>query len=207
MKKRIPLDDSLSPSGTVFASLWFSPGSNFGGGFPDSKFIFRYASDCLKIVSLALAAALFTGCGGVGKPGNMGGPTAEIRKQQIATEPTGDFYYGRRYFIKYTRFWGYLRKPGEPAKNAQLVIFNESRKLAPDRLPENGPPGQRYGFDQNYEYRIRGYYSGRQLYENISNQVLPEFQLLGYEVIDKKPGWLFRPNDVYQPESFTLTPR
>ena len=163
---------------------------------------------CLaSLVGLALAASLFSGCGAFTKTGNMGGPTAEIRSQQIAAEPTGDFFYGRRYVVKYTRFWGYLRTPGQAAKNARLVVFNEARQLAPDRLPEDGPAGQCFGFDQNYEYRIRGYFTGREVYENYSNQFLPEFQLLGYEVIDKSPGWLFRPADVYKPNALTLTPR
>ena len=40
-------------------------------------------------------------------------PTVSDRKAQIAAEPRGDFYYGRRYFVEKTRFWGYLREPGQ----------------------------------------------------------------------------------------------
>jgi len=172
-----------------------------------AKFELPLARSLANLVGLALAASLLTGCGGFMRPGNMGGPTVQVRAQQIATEPTGDFFYGRRYCVKYTRFWGYLRSPGQAAKSARLVVFNEASKLAPDRLPEDGPAGRRFGFDQNYEYRIRGAYTGRTVYENYSNQFLPEFQLLGYELIDKSPGWLFRPNDVYKPNALTLTPR
>jgi len=144
---------------------------------------------------------------GVYGPPNLGGPTVAERKAKIASEPTGSFYYGRRYYVQKTRFWGYLRKPRQSASNAKLVIFNESKKRNPDRLPEAGPVGQRYGFDQNYEYRIRGYYTGETVYEVNSNQFLPEFMLTGYEVVERKPGWLFSPKDHYNPESLTMRPR
>lgn len=139
--------------------------------------------------------------------GNMGSETQEARSAKIASEPRGDFYYGRRYYVYKTRFWGYLRKPGESANRSKLVVFNETQKTNPDRLPENGPAGQRYGFDQNYEYRIRGSYTGRQIYEPNSNQFLPEFKLSGYEVVDRNPGWLFRPDDRYDQSRVSLVPR
>jgi hypothetical protein len=159
-------------------------------------------------ISLALAfITLLTSCRGLVDSGLMGGPTADVRAAEIAKEPRGQFFYGRRYFVKYTRFWGYLRKPRQSAKQARLVIFNESVKTAPDRLPEEGPAGKCYAFDQNYEYRIWGYYTGRKVYENYSNQILPEFKLIDYQLINPKPGWLFRPDDVYNPNEFKLVPR
>ncbi len=136
----------------------------------------------------------------------MGGPPPEFRAAEIATEPTGDFHYGRRYFVKRTRFWGYLRRPREPWSSARLVVFNESRKRSPDRLPEDGPPGRRYGYDANYEYRITGYYTGETVYDPNSNQFLPEFMLTGYKLLDANPGWLFSPSDHYDPIRFTLLP-
>lgn len=84
----------------------------------------------------------------------MGGPTEEERAIAITNEPKGNFYYGRRYYVEKTRFWGYLREPGQSASKSKLAIFRESRVQNPDRLPEDGPPGQRYGFDTNYELRI-----------------------------------------------------
>lgn len=158
------------------------------------------------MMPLALLATLLGACGPV-EPANMGGPPADVRAAEIAREPTGDFFYGRRYFVKYTRFWGYLRQPGQAAKQAKLVVFNESRKDAPDRLPEDGPPGRRYAFDHNHEYRIWGYYTGREVYENFSNQILPEFQLIDYQLVNRNPGWLFRPEDHYDPEKLSLKPR
>ena len=114
-------------------------------------------------------AMLLGSCATGGYPGaygspNMGGPLPEVRAADIASEPSGNFYYGRRYFVKKTRFWGYLRKPRQSANTARLVVFNESKKRNPDRLPEEGPPSKRYGFDQNYEYKIYGYYTGDKVY-------------------------------------------
>lgn len=160
-----------------------------------------------KFGLFSLIAVLLSQCGSLSGTGNMGGPTAEARAAQIATEPKGDFYYGRRYYVHKTRFWGYLRKPGQSARDAKLVVFRESNKLCPDRLPENGPDGQRYGFDHNYEYRIWGRYTGRQVYDINSNQFLPEFLLLDYQLVNTQPGWLFRPSDRYEPTRITLMPR
>jgi hypothetical protein len=160
-----------------------------------------------RLFFLVAICPLLTQCGDSLGSGNMGGPTVEVRNAKIAAEETGDFYYGRRYFVNKTRFWGYLKKPRESWRRAKLVIFNESQKTSPDRMPENGPPGQRYAFDQNYEYKIRGSYTGREVYEPNSNQFLPEFRLSGYEVVDRNPGWLFRPDDRYDSVRITLTPR
>lgn len=159
------------------------------------------------LLAAFLCPLVFTGCGGFVGSGNMGGPTVDERNARITTEPTGDFYYGRRYFVEKTRFWGYLRKPRQPWSSARLVIFREDRQTNPDRLPETGPPGQRYGFDNNYEYRIWGYFTGRDAYDPNSNQVLPEFMLTRYEVVDRQPGWLFRPDDHYDQYRITLMPR
>ncbi len=139
--------------------------------------------------------------------GNLGGPTVEVRNAQIAGEPTGDFYYGRRYFVEKTRFWGYVRKPRQPWNRAQLVIFREDRMKNPDRLSESGPPGQRYGFDNNFDYRIRGNFTGEKAYDPNSNQFLPVFMLTGHEVVDRQPGWLFRPDDRYDRFKVTMLPR
>mgnify|MGYP005998104581 CR=1 FL=1 len=168
----------------------------------------------LLLIVPVIAAALLSSCsdgggssGVIYGPANMGGPTVAERKAQIASEPTGSFYYGRRYYVEKTRFWGYLRKPRQSASSSQMVVFNESKKRNPDRLPENGPVGQRYGYDQNYEYRIYGYYTGQNVYEVNSDQILPEFMLTGYEVVNKNPGWLFNPKDSYNPQSLTLVRR
>jgi hypothetical protein len=162
----------------------------------------------IQLLGWVMVSCLLTQCGiSSGGPGNMGGPTVEERDAQIACEPTGDFFYGRRYYVEKTRFWGYLRQPRQPWSRAKLVIFKEDKKTNPDRLPEDGPPGQRYGFDNNFEYRIRGYFTGRPSYEPNSNQDLPEFMLTGYEVVNRNPGWLFRPDDRYNRFQITVYPR
>lgn len=162
----------------------------------------------LRMVLLGAACGLLTHCGPIYPgTGNMGGPTVEERNAKIASEPTGDFFYGRRYYVEKTRFWGFVRKPGQAWNSAKLVVMREDKKHNPDRLPENGPPGQRYGYDQNYEYRLHGYYTGQTSLEPNSNQFLPEFMLTGYEVVDRQPGWLFRPDDRYDANLISLTPR
>ncbi|MGB0775631.1 MAG: hypothetical protein ACPG32_08970 [Akkermansiaceae bacterium] len=168
----------------------------------------------MKWYFVSLLGALFlNACSNSGSssgaygPPNMGGPSTADRAAKIASEPTGNFFYGRRYYIHKTRFWGYLRKPRQSASSAKLVMINESKKRTPDRKPEDGPLGNRYGFDNNYEYRIRGYYTGEKVYEVNSNQFLPEFMLTGYEVVNRNPGWLFSPKDHFNPKSITLKPR
>ncbi len=162
----------------------------------------------LKLTLLSLACVLLCQCaGGSLGPPNMGGPTPEVRQAAIANEPTGNFYYGRRYYVEKTRFWGYLREPRKPASTAKLVLFREQIKKNPDRLPETGPPGERYGFDNNYEYRIYGRYTGEEGYDPNSNQFLPVFLLTDYELVNSNPGWLFSPEDHYHPHRFTLMPR
>ena len=162
----------------------------------------------LALVCLVLCQCAGSSSSGVRTgPPNMGGPSAEVRAAAIASEPIGNFYYGRRYYIQKTRFWGYLRKPGQSASSAKLVLFDESSKRSPDRLPENGPPGARYGFDNNYEYRINGNYTGQEAYDPNSNQFLPVFRLTSYQLVNRNPGWLFSPQDHYDPYRVTLAPR
>lgn len=167
----------------------------------------------LTALTLATPFAFLTSCGSAGgsfnpgKAGNLGPlPHPEVRQAQIANEPRGNFFYGRRYFVNKTRLWGYLRKPGEPWKKSKLVIMNEDVKHQPDRYSENGTGDKRYSFDQNYEYKIYGSYTGKKAYDPNSNLFLPEFRLTGYELINKQPGWIFHPRDYYDPYTVTLRP-
>ena len=159
-----------------------------------------------RLLSLSLISLLLCQCSGTMGGGTMGGPTPVERKAQIASEPTGDFFYGRRYYVKKTRFWGYVRKPRQSWSRSKLVILRDDKKKAPDRLPEIGPNGRAYGFDQNYEYKLTGYYTGKSAYDPNSNQILPEFMLTGYEVVNRNPGWLFDPSDYYDEHRLTLLP-
>src|SRR5213082_512005 len=106
--------------------------------------------------------------------------------QRIAAEPAGDYFIGRRYYKPDFKFWGYVRRPGQPWSAAQLVMLNEKQKLAPDREKLD------FGSDNNYEYKLYGYFSGDKVYEPASNGIYPEFVLKGYELISMNPPPIFR---------------
>jgi hypothetical protein len=104
----------------------------------------------------------------------------------IQSEPPGNYFIGRRYYKPDYKFWGYVRRPGQPWSTAELVMFNENQKLAPDREQIN------FGFDNNYEYKLYGYFSGDKIYEPASNGIYPEFVLKGYELISTSPAPIFK---------------
>ena len=60
-------------------------------------------------------------------------------------------------------------------------MLNEKQKLAPDR------ERLEFGGDNNYEYKLYGYFSGDKVYEPASNGIYPEFVLKGYELISMNP--------------------
>src|SRR5213080_2986359 len=98
-----------------------------------------------KPVFFATALLFFAGC--QTEPGGI--QNAKIAMaQRIAAEPTGDYYIGRRYFKPDFKFCGYVRRPGQPWSQAQLVMLNEKQKLAPDRA------ALKFGSDNNYEYKL-----------------------------------------------------
>ena len=111
----------------------------------------------------------------------------------------GSEWVGRRYVTRQTRFWGFVKKPNEPWSKARLVIMNERYKQVPDRLQELAAEGRGQGFDHNYEYRLKGTFSGNEVYDPNSDKVLPEFVLRDYELINKNPEQLFAPNNTYSP--------
>ena len=106
--------------------------------------------------------------------------------QRIAVEPAGDYFIGRRYYKPDYKFWGYVRRPGQPWSTAQMVMLNEKQKLAPDREQLN------FGSDNNYEYKLYGNFSGDTVYEPASNGIYPEFVLKGYELISTNPAPIFK---------------
>ena len=132
-----------------------------------------------------LALVAVTGCE---SPELSGIRAARLAQRgRIAQEPPGDYFIGRRYYNVNYKFWGYVRKPGQPWSTAQLVMLNEKQKLAPDREVNQ------IGADDNCEYRLYGKFTGDTVYEPASNHVYPEFQLTGYELIDKNPPSIFPP--------------
>ncbi len=122
------------------------------------------------------------------------------QRRAILQEPPGDYFIGRRYYNETYKFWGYVRKPGQPWKDARLVMFNEKQKLAPDRAANH------FGEDNNSEYRLFGRFTGDSVYEPPSNRLLPEFQLKGYELISRNPPSIFpldpdaTPTTIRQPD-------
>jgi len=105
---------------------------------------------------------------------------------RIAAETPGDYFIGRRYYKPDFKFWGYVRQPGQPWSTAQLVMLNEKQKLAPDRQALS------FGSDNNYEYKLYGYFSGERVYEPASNTIYPEFVLKNYELVSTTPPPIFK---------------
>ena len=135
--------------------------------------------NCILVGLLFLA-----GCATV-QDGGMQRAKVEAARQ-IAAETPGDYFIGRRYYKPDFKFWGYVRRPGQPWSSAQLVMLNEKEKLAPDREQ------MKFGFDNNYEYKLHGYFSGEKVYEPASNTIYPEFILKGYELISTSPSPIFK---------------
>jgi len=135
-------------------------------------------------LDLLLALFLLAGCGGIPQ-GIQQARAASM--QSIQAEPTGDYFIGRRYFKRGEfKFWGYVRRPGQPWSTAQLVMLNEKQKLAPDREQ------LRFGFDNNYEYKLWGNFSGDKVYDAGSDGIYPEFVLKKYDLISDHPAPIFR---------------
>ena len=103
----------------------------------------------------------------------------------ISAEKPGPYFIGRRFYKVDYKMWGWVKKPGEPWKSAQLVMFNEQKKLAPDR------EHNAIGSDNNYEYRLTGSFSGEKIYEPASDSFYPEFILTGATVISTNAPLIF----------------
>ncbi len=135
---------------------------------------------CLLVCLTAL-----TGCDSPGQSGMRAALLAQ--RNAVYSEPAGDYFIGRRYYNPNYKFWGYIRRPGQPWSAAQLVMLNEKQKLAPDR-EEN-----QVGADNNCQYRVYGQFTGDTVYEPVSNHVYPEFLLTGYTLTDRNPPSIFAP--------------
>jgi len=130
-----------------------------------------------------IGAFVLAGC----ETAPQGIQTAKLKAaEQIAAEAPGDYFIGRRYYKPDFKFWGYVRRPGQPWSSAQMVMLNEKQKLAPDREQRE------FGFDNNYEYKLFGSFSGERVYEPASNTIYPEFVLKGYQLISTNPVPIFK---------------
>ena len=143
----------------------------------------------LRTAALALALlapALLSSCQTTNTPEWQGIQSSRVAMQnEIKTEPPGDYFIGRRVYKREYKFWGYVRRPGQPWSTAELVMMNEQNKLAPDR--EQGSIGS----DNDYEYKLLGEFSGQKVYEPASNGQYPEFNLKGYELRSVSPAKIF----------------
>ena len=160
----------------------------------------------VAMVLLACAASLVSSCSSTGEAPLS--PTDQIisdqRAMAIAAEEPGDYWIGRRWWTKGTRFWGYVRRPRQQWQDSRLVMMYEGYKHTPDRLAEDPleAPGRVHGFDHNYEYRLQGNFSGAKIYDPNSDLILPEFVLRDYQLLNPSPGFLFRPDERYLPTAF-----
>jgi hypothetical protein len=137
----------------------------------------------VQFLSLLLGAIVLSSCETM--PEGIHQARVEMA-QHIAAEPAGNYFIGRRYYKPDYKFWGYIRRPGQPWSTAELVMLNEKEKLAPDR------EHLEFGSDNNYEYKLYGYFSGDKVYEPASNSIYPEFVLKGYELISSNPPPIFK---------------
>src|SRR5213592_1533060 len=143
----------------------------------------RCAIQLLLAGNLLLSAVFLSSC----ETMPQGIQQARIEmSQRIVAEPPGDYFIGRRYYKPDFKFWGYVRRPGQPWSESQLVMLNEKQKLAPDRERLD------FGSDNNYEYKLYGYFSGDKVYEPASNTIYPEFVLKGYQLISMNPPPVFK---------------
>jgi hypothetical protein len=143
----------------------------------------RRVARVLLSIELLLGVFVFTSCESV--PSGIQESRVAMT-QQIQNEPPGNYFIGRRYYKQDYKIWGYVRRPGQPWTTAQLVMLNEKKKLAPDREHLN------FGEDNNYEYKLYGYFSGEKVYEPASNTIYPEFVLERYEIISTNPPPIFK---------------
>jgi hypothetical protein len=137
----------------------------------------------LLVTEVILLGSFFTGCESIPQ-GIQQARTAMA--QQIQAEPPGDYFIGRRYFKPDYKFWGYVRRPGQPWSTAPLVMLNEKLKLAPDREQLS------FGSDNNYEYKLTGNFTGENVYEPASNSVYPEFLVKSFQLISVSPPPIFK---------------
>ncbi len=158
---------------------------------------------CKRIIIAAASALLLCQCGITLEEDCR---AIAAREAEIAAEPRGDYFIGRRYYIPITRFWGYLREPGQSWREAKLVMMDESRVHTPDRGMEPPAKDAIYGTDQNVEYIIRGQYTGTKAYDPSTNQVLPVFRAVSYEVRNREPGFLFKPSEKYSTKEVSIRP-
>lgn len=141
-----------------------------------------------RLLLLAACALALAGCETI----DPDAPAKAAMNEAIKAEPPGDYFVGRRMYKKDYKVWGWVRQPGQNWKSAKLVMLNEQKLLAPDRARNE------IGSDNNYEYTLKGYYSGETVYEPASDRFYPEFVVTGFDVRSTNPPIIYttkRQND------------
>ncbi len=151
----------------------------------------------LLAIFAIFAVTVFTGCQTIDP---AVAARQEAMRAAIRAEAPGDYFVARRFYKQDYKIWGWIRQPGKPWSTAQLVMLNEQRTLAPDRSQG------RIGSDNNFEYTLRGRFSGEKVYEPASNSFYPEFVLESYELRSTAPALIFEDPRSIQPEVRLLAP-
>ncbi|MFV0338559.1 MAG: hypothetical protein ACK5LK_10010 [Chthoniobacterales bacterium] len=162
--------------------------------------IFLKPTTLAFLLLLTLALGFFTGC----ETTSVFSPIEQAKRNAmlaaIPQEPLGNYYIGRRFYKREYKIWGWVRKPRQPWSQAQLVMLNEQQKLTPDR------ERNQIGSDNDYEYKLFGFFSGDRVYEPSSNRIYPEFVLKGYEVLSTNPPRIFSDPRSTDPKIRLLAP-
>ncbi len=134
------------------------------------------------LAALALLVATLTGCQTIDP---QVAARREAMRAAIAAEPAGDYFVARRFYKRDYKIWGWVRQPRQPWSTAKLVMLNESKMLAPDRVRND------IGSDNGFEYILKGRFSGDTIYEPSSNRFFPEFVLTGADIRTTDPVSIF----------------
>jgi len=150
----------------------------------------------LRLLALALCGAFLAGC----ETMDTGAAGRAAANAAIHNEAPGNYYIGRRMYKQDYKVWGWVRQPGQPWKSAKLVMLNEQTKLAPDRALN------KIGYDNNFEYKLYGNFSGQTVYEPASDGFYPEFVLQGFEIKDTNPPNIYLQKRQNEPAVRILMP-
>jgi len=163
--------------------------------------ILLFAPSPFRPLALSLSALflLLAGCATAPEPAPL--TESPAIAQQIATEPVGDFYIGRRIYAPPFAIWGYVRSPRQSWKTAKLVILNEKFQFAPDRARNQ------LGSDSGSEYRLYGSFSGDQIYDASSGRFCPEFVLKRAELVSANPDPIWSAYFIRDRQMFMGWPR
>jgi len=145
---------------------------------------------------VVIGGLALTGCETV----DSDGPARAAMNEAIRMEPPGNYFVARRMYKQDYKVWGWVREPGKPWSTAKLVMLNEQKKLAPDR------EANRIGYDNNFEYKLSGYFSGDTVYEPASDGFYPEFVLTGVEIKNTAPANIYKYKRQGEPSVRILQP-